>query len=395
MRILYLSQLLPLPLDAGPKVRAYYVLRYLVEAGHRVTVVCFARTTDRQADVDALRRLGVAVETVPIQRSRARDVWDAAVSSMSTVPFLIRRDQRSEMTARVAAVARRGRFDAVHADQLWMAPYAVACPEVPCRVLDQHNAVFRVPQRLAEGSANPVARALLRVEARKLERFERRAVAEFDRIVWVSEADRDAVGSASCSRGARQSVIPIAVDANGRAPLARPAPFRVTFVGGLHWPPNSEGVRWFLCHSWPAIADAVPEAVFTVVGQGGERAVRGRLGPRVDVMGYVPDLAPVLAETAVLVVPLLTGAGMRVKILEAWCWGLPVVSTTRGAEGIDGADGQAFVLADAPSDFTAAVIRVLRDRAWARALAAGGCETVKARYDWSQVYRAWDEVYPQ
>ena len=129
--------------------------------------------------------------------------------------------------------------------------------------------------------------------------------------------------------------------------MSRPHPFRITFLGGTHWPPNAEGVRWFADYVWPAVAAAVPEAVFTVIGKGG----LGRLGPAgyrssVDVTGYLPDVESHLSETAAFVVPLKTGAGMRVKILDAWCWALPIVSTTIGAEGIRTEAGENILLAD-------------------------------------------------
>ena len=135
-------------------------------------------------------------------------------------------------------------FDAVHADQLWMAPYALRCQSVPLRILDQHNAVFKVPERMAMNQRNPALRALLNREAVKLASFERLTFDALDRVVWVSEDDRRAFGINGTSTRARHDIIPIAVDPSDRRPLRRAEPFRVTFLGGTHWPPNAEGVRW-------------------------------------------------------------------------------------------------------------------------------------------------------
>jgi glycosyltransferase involved in cell wall biosynthesis len=257
-------------------------------------------------------------------------------------------------------------------------------------VLDQHNAVFRVPERLAVNRRNPVVKSMLRREARKLARFERDTVARFDRVVWVTEEDRDAFPPRGS--GARPDlVIPIAVDPGATRPIQRTRPFRVTFLGGIHWPPNAEAVRWFAERVWPKVAAAVPESVFTVIGKGSP----GRLGdgPRITLTGYVPELSPYLAETAAFVVPLLTGAGMRVKILDAWCWALPVVSTSIGAEGLKGVHGENLLMADEPEAFAESVIRVLTDDREAARLAGGGRATVEASYDWRRVYGAWDQIY--
>lgn len=394
MRIVLLAQLLPLPLDAGPKIRAYYVLRHLARAGHEVTLVCFVRAGDRQADVDRLRRFCSAVETVPLSRSRVNDVRDGLRSLVSAMPFLVLRDQFAPMDDCLRRVVGRRSFDALHADQLWMAPYGARRVEVPFKVLDQHNAVFKVPERLAANQRNPLLRALLTREASKLASFERSTFDAFDHVVWVSDDDRSAFPSRDGSSRGRHSVIPIAVDPDEWRPIERPEPFRVTFLGGGHWPPNAEGIKWFAERAWPQVADAVPGCIFTVIGKGST----GRLGPerhrsRTVVTGYVADPEPLLAETAVFVVPLLTGAGMRVKILDAWCRALPVVSTSIGAEGIRACHGDNVLIADEADAFADAVVRLLQDHALSRRLADNGRATVEATYDWRTAYRAWDQVY--
>jgi glycosyltransferase involved in cell wall biosynthesis len=168
----------------------------------------------------------------------------------------------------------------------------------------------------------------------------------------------------------------------------------VTFLGGLHWPPNAEGVRWFVEEIWPVIARAVPGAVFTVIGKPGlrHRAHQDRAA-RIEETGYVEDVRRYVEETAVFVVPLKAGAGMRVKILDAWCWGLPVVSTTVGAEGLAASDGDHLMLADDAPAFASGVIEILGNQVLAERLSAAGRATVEARYDWRTVYRAWDQVY--
>jgi glycosyltransferase involved in cell wall biosynthesis len=392
VRILFAAQLLPFPLDAGPKVRAYYVLRHLVEAGHHVHLLCFTRPSDSSQDIAELARWCASVETVPLERSRLRDLADGALSLASATPFLIRRDRRAEMRTRLRRLFASQAFDAFHADQLWMAPLADHCGRVGVRVLDQHNAVFKVPERLAAHHGNPAARWLLRGEAVKLERFERATVNAFDDVVWVSREDAAAV-CGDAPRHGRHHVIPIAVDPHTNTPVRRSCPFRVTFLGGLHWPPNAEGVRWFVEHVWPRVATEAPHAVFTVIGKDAARAVRADSTARVDVRGYVADLRGLLAETAAFVVPLRTGAGMRVKILDAWCWGLPIVSTSVGAEGIDVVPGENILIADQSEEFADGLRRVLQDRALSGRIATNGRSTVEARYDWRRVYEAWGRIY--
>jgi glycosyltransferase involved in cell wall biosynthesis len=113
----------------------------------------------------------------------------------------------------------------------------------------------------------------------------------------------------------------------------------------------------------------------------------------VELAGYVQNPTPYLQETAVFVVPLQSGAGVRVKILDAWCRGIPVVSTSVGAEGLDARTGENIVVADDAEEFAASVIRVFGDRILSERLSRNGRQTVEASYDWRRSYGAWDLVY--
>ena len=146
MNILLLTQVLPYPLDAGPKTRAYYVLRYLAQK-HNVTLVSFVRATDTPAAVEHLAEYCSAVHTVPIVRSPVRDARFLAESLLTNQPFIIARDRSDAMRSLLAKLLEgSAAFDAIHADQLWMAPYVEYAHSLaqrkPLRVLDQHNAVF-------------------------------------------------------------------------------------------------------------------------------------------------------------------------------------------------------------------------------------------------------------
>jgi len=395
MRILFLTQVLPLPLDAGPKIRAYYVLRYLLEAGHDVSLLSFVRPDDSPAAVESLRKLCGLVETVPMSRSLAGDVWNAGRSVLSSRPFLIVRDERSEMVEKVQSLCRSRSFDAVHADQLWMASYARRAPGLR-KILDQHNAVFQIPRRLAAGERNPLKRAFLKLEAKKLAAYETETCSQFDRVVWVSNADLEALRKSGRARPARLAdgpVIPICVDpwAAG-CPSPESRRFRITFLGGMHWPPNAEGVKWFLKEVWPRVTAASPDSVLTLIGRKPPRLAAFSPG-KVEMVGFAPDVKRYVDETAVFVVPLHSGGGMRVKILDAWSWRLPIVSTTIGAEGLATHQGENILLADTPDEFAQATIEVLQNQALARKISEQGRATVENCYDWKKVYTSWDEVY--
>ncbi len=394
MRILFLSQLLPLPLDAGPKIRSYYVLRSLAASGHEITLVCFIRPEDRDQDIQSLCRYCHSVHTIPLVRSRFTDMRNGIQSLMGEMPFLILRDQVPEMHRKIRELSASRSFDAMHADQLWMALYGLEHGGSRLKVLDQHNAVHRIPLQLAEHRHNPLVRQFLLKEATKLAAFERYVCGQFRKVVWVTEKDRREVMHGMNGDSDRHSIIPIATDPAERRRIRRPHPFRITFLGGMHWPPNAEGILWFARHIWPKVADSAPGAVLTLIGKGAPKKLftSGSAG-RIHIAGHISDLHPYLSETAAFIVPLKTGAGMRVKILDAWCWGLPVISTSVGSEGMRAIHDENLLIADDEDGFAECLIRVLQDSKVAQRLADNGRATVESFYNWQELYQAWNRIY--
>lgn len=403
MRILYLSQLIPYPADAGPKTRIYHVLQYLSQAGHQVTLVAFSRAEDTPQAIEHLRSFCQDIHTVPMVRSRARDMWELAKGLFISQPFLISRDSIKEMYQLLEKLMEEEEFDAIHADQLWMAQYSMAARAAaggikpPTMVLDQHNAVHLVPERLATSTSNPIMRALLEQESRKLARYELETCQKFDHVVWVTREDQQALARKANGQAQPNNtrIIPICVDPLKISPVRRlQEARRVTFLGGMHWPPNALGISWFAQEVWPLVREMAPDAVLTVIGKQPPELLINRIDDNIETTGYADHLEPYLAETAVFIVPLQAGGGMRVKILDAWNWALPIVSTSIGAEGLSYTEGHDLLIADEPRQFAAAVNSVLCDPGLAARMAAAGRQNVEALYDWHKVYKAWDELYP-
>jgi glycosyltransferase involved in cell wall biosynthesis len=114
----------------------------------------------------------------------------------------------------------------------------------------------------------------------------------------------------------------------------------------------------------------------------------------VEVTGYVDDPTRYLEETAAFIIPLLSGGGMRVKLLDAWSWGLPTVTTSIGAEGIQIESGENVLVGDTPEQFAESLVRLLNEPELSEKLVQGGLHTVQSKYDWQSAYSAWDDIYP-
>ena len=397
-RILYLTQVLPYPLNTGARVRQYYVLRHLART-HEVTLVSFVRGDDKSEHIAHLKTICHAVHTVPMARSRWRDARAAVKGAVTRLPMVIARDEIATMQQTLARLMASETFEVVQADQVSMSRYGLQCENLR-RVLDLHNAMYLVTERLAAHEANPLKRLMYQREARALARYEAELCAQYDRVTFVTDEDRQLIEQQIARWDVRVpdrrfTTIPICIDPSDKQPIKPAAqPYRITALGVMFWPPNAEGVLWFAQEIWPSIHAQQPNLIFTIVGKNPPEYLTQLHGTNgIEVLGFVPEVETILAETAVFVVPLRAGGGMRVKILDTWCWALPIVSTSIGAEGIDLRDGENILIADTPEAFSAAVLRAANDTALNQQLRTNGRQWVEEKYNWKTIYRAWDEVY--
>jgi len=385
MRILFLTETVPYPLDSGGRIKTFHTLRMLA-GPHEVRLHAFIRDDAQRAHRARLEALGVPTTLHLVPRSAAREAW-FALRSLAGAPYSVGRHFDAAAFAAMRTEAAAWPPDLVYCDHLSMGEYATRLDR-PI-VYDAHNVEFEILRRFAATRPDPLTRAAAAVEWRRVRRYEA-AVCRRSRLVFVvSEVDRRALTELSGSRAPFVEV-PIAVDAAGTAPIATltTAP-RLLFLGGLHWPPNADALATFVRDMWPLVRATRPDATLTSVGRDDSAvAEECRRTPGVRLTGWVPEIDPFVQESRVLVVPMRAGSGMRVKILEAMARGLPVVSTTVGCEGIGVVPGEHLLLADTPDAFAAAVLRVLGDDALAATLARNSRALVMARYDVSAVRAA-------
>jgi len=391
VKVLLLTQVVPYPPASGPQAKTWSLVKWL-GARHEVTLAAFARG-EGAGDLDVLRRHCRAVHTVPMRRGVLRDAWFLAASVCSGKPWTIARDARAAMHRLVTRLAAETSFDVLHIDQLNMAQYGVGLGAFS--VLDAHNALWLLYQRLAQTTPPGPRRLLLEREWRRLRVYEGAVGRRVDALVAVSAADRAALTEVI---GPERpiTVVPIGVDTEELTPVRRlPEANRVLSIGTMFWPPNSEGVRWFAESVWPRIRAARPGAELDIVGARPPRALRALASPErgIRVTGYVDDPTPYLQRAAAMVVPLRAGSGMRVRILTALAQGVPVVTTSLGCEGIAVEPGTHLLVADEPQSFADATLRLLGDRAEGDRLASEGRRLAVRRYDYRHACAGLEAVY--
>jgi len=406
MRILFLSQIIPYPPDAGPKVKTWHVLRYLVEQGHQVILASFVRPEEEQF-VPVVEKTCSHVYSIPIRRSRIADIGYWLRSIIKGRPFLVERDDIKEMRALVNQIIAIEQIDVIHADQITMAQFAIPPKNSksqpwPTTIFDAHNAVWTIVNRLRE-NAPWFLKPVLSLETHRIQQFEGEIVQSFDHTLTVTKEDQQALVQIIQSAEDKQlvenhiSVIPIAVDTQQLQPATRkPNSMNILTMGTLHYPPNADGIRWFARDVFPLVKDKLPLASLTIIGKNPPAdfiQLASEQPQSIKVTDYVPDLDPYMNETALMVVPVRAGGGMRVRILEGFARAIPMVTTTVGLEGIEAQHGTEVLVEDTEIGFSDAVIKLLSDPDLQNQLAKNGRRLAEQQYDWQAVLNKLGTLY--
>jgi sugar transferase (PEP-CTERM/EpsH1 system associated) len=390
MKILWLNAGLLLPLDKGGKLRTWHLMRHLATE-LEITFVSFCDPHEDSAHVEGMRKVCSDVTVIPraeTPKGTLRFKVEAAAALFGTLPYAISKYRSRAYRRVVRDLLAERRFDLVVCDFLFPAvnlPRWLPCPAV----IFTHNVESEIWRRHAETQGNAITRTLFATQWRRMLRYERRALARFDLILAVSDADRERFRSLYRSAiTAPVYVVPTGVDTEYFKPLVQPAnPTHLVFTGSMDWLPNEDAMLYFVREVLPRIRRDEPAATLSIIGRRPTPALRELAKePGIEVTGDVDDVRPHIARGGVYVVPLRIGGGTRIKIFEAMAMGKAVVSTTVGAEGLPVTPGHDLVLADDPGRFAQSVVELIRDADARRALQTNARRTVEG-FAWSAVAR--------
>jgi glycosyltransferase involved in cell wall biosynthesis len=386
MKTLIISPYSPYPLVFGGAIRAYHVIKMFANLSE-VTLLTYAEDVDPREVSEHMRTICEEVQIIadPPNGSSRKGLLQAQ-ATLSTRPFQYYAFYTKRFQDALDKILSRKSFDMIVLEQSQMAYFDLRQSKA-MRILDLHNIEYELLARRVPVQRNPVKRAALALEANKFRRDEQRFYRESDLIFTASDRERDQLRKLPGI--ARVETLPNSINCDYFALRKdEPTTNEITFVGTTHVDANRDGLIYFMDEVFPHIEKAVPDIHFTIVG-GDPPPVIKAYGerPNVTVTGFVDDVRPYMARARVMVVPLRSGGGTRLKILEGLSYGVPTVSTSIGAEGIFVTHGGDILLADTSKDFAASVIRLLGDPALRRQLALRGRELVEEQYSWQAVGR--------
>jgi len=383
------------PLDTGAKLRNYHLARVLAERA-RIRLLAF---TDHEQSFAGLENPYEQVITVP--RAPGYTFSKILRGALGRTPLPVINYTTNTMKQALERILGENDFDIVQMESIHLMDYlpiiraARSRPQVVC---DWHNIESELMRQYSDRESNVARRAYARKTARLMSEFERRGLHEFDAHIAVSQRDAQQLGNLNAE--ARVFVVENGVDtayygegavSGVKAPGEQN---RIVFVGSMDYHANIDGAVNFARDVWPGLHDRESNLIFTIVGREPAPEVRElRSIPGVEVTGTVDDVRLFYREALAAVVPLKVGGGSRLKILEAMAAGVPVVSTTLGAEGLDVHDGEDILIADKNEELIDAISAVIGNEERRKRLSATGRALVSSRYDWSRLGASLFEIY--
>jgi len=389
------------PLDSGGKIRTFQMLKEW-HSSHDITYLALfpegaSELAKTHASTYSRRQAWIPWRDQP---KHGLKFYLALFRNLffSRLPYVIEKYKSAAAAKHIAKLDQANDYDIVVADFLSMTPNIVAAGiRTKKIIIFQHNVESQIWKRHFDAANNFLLKAYMYTQWKRYFRFERTMCKNFRGVIAVSEDD--------ATRFQREfnlqnvlGYVPTGVDIDYFSSTAyEPETRHIVFLGSMDWMPNIDGVTDFVRTVLPKIQNRCPGTKLTIIGRNPTPAVLALQSQNGDirVTGTVDDVRPHLRRAAVSVVPLRVGGGTRIKIFEAMAMGIPVVSSTIGAEGLPVKDGANIFIADDPDTFAQRVVALLEDASMARSMGHAGKAMVSEKFSWRTAVDQFDRMCTQ
>ena len=306
--------------------------------------------------------------------------------------YHVKRYVSEAFAAKLREILEKESFDIVHVESIFLTPYVPLIRKYSDAkiILRAHNVEHLIWRQVAQSCTNSLKRWYLKHLSLTLRAYELEHLNDYDGVVCITKNDAEVFRQAGCRKPVVS--IPFGVD-SGEMPSVEVEPDSLFHIGAMDWLPNQESIRWLLEEVWPVVHREVPQAKLYLAGRKMPARWMEAKIEGVSVIGEVPDAMYFIGSKKINVVPLLSGSGIRVKIIEAMSIGKTVITTTVGAQGIDYTDGENILIADTPEQFARQIKRCLDDDAFCSRVGEAAAQLVADQYDRKKLAEELIEFY--
>ena len=378
LKVLVMLPRVPYPLKDGGAIAMYNLLRGMYLQDTDLTVLSY-NTIKHFADPipKEISEFG-DLHTVFID-NRIKPL-DALLNLFTNESYHITRFQSEEVEETLSEILQAKKFDVIHCDSLYTGIYLPIIKQfAPTSkvVLRQHNIEYQIWERIAKG-AKGFKKWYLSVLSERLKKVEYSLIPQFDAIIPITPIDALTFTKMGAKK---QYVCPVGVNMEQYSLDDKVEENTIFHLGSLDWMPNLEGMKWFLEKVWPIVHNQSPKAKFYIAGRNVPDWILNYHGKQnIVVDGEIPSAPQYLKSKQIMVVPLKSGSGMRVKIIEGFAAGKAIVSTTIGAEGIACENGVHIEIADTEKEFAEKIVNLLNNNAKVASLGANAKVLISEKY---------------
>lgn len=382
MKILQLCMRVPFPPSDGATIAMYNLSKSFYENGVQLKILAFNTNKSyvENNKISISFREKTKIETVKIDLSIK--LLPAFLNFIRNKSYHIARFTSEEFNFKLKKILSEDNYDVVQFEGLYLSSYIETVRKLSAAkiILRAHNIEYVIWERLAASTKNFIKKKYLKILASQLKRYELKMWNEYDAVVPITIVDKAMLEKMQCRVPLQTAPLGIDTSEYSFCPDV-PGQFSVFHLGSMDWMPNIEAVEWFLKHVYKELIKKIPDIKIYLAGKNMPSRIKSMAEKNLIIEDAISDSKKYLFDKSVMIVPLLSGGGMRVKIIEGMALGKPVVSTAIGAEGINYTRNENILIAETPQQFCDAIFKLKTDKDFYRLIAKNARELVEKEYD--------------
>lgn len=394
MKILILSSRVPFPPNSGYPIVVYNTIKGLLNLAVEISLFSINPLKNKVDVDDIYDPVFEKINFHSYNLDTEVNIWGAFFNIFSNQSYNVSRYFDDDAARLLENILREQEFDIIQFEGLFVVPYLdiVKANSKAKLIYRAHNIEFDIWERLAAREQFRPRRKYLEFLARRLKVYETEQINRFHQVFAISHPDRQNILKMGCQT--RLDVFPVALDFEKYKVDVKKTSFPTLFhLGAMDWRPNKEGLEWFLDEIWPDIEKLSGELRFYIAGKSMQKQFFDYDSENLIVEGEVFDAVEFMNSKAIMIVPLLSGSGMRVKIIEGMAMQKCIIATTMAAEGIDYKNGVNILIADTPDEFYRSILQcITQPKRW-REIGLNARKTVERDHEINSNAKRMLEIY--
>ena len=387
MKVLQICHKMPFPPNDGGTLATYQLSKAMLNLDWEVKLVGLSTLKHpmKEMPLDPVFQnshpKSFETDTTPEPKEMIKGLWKKN-------NYIVSRFFNPKLAKEIENILLNEEFDLVVFESLFALEYLNTVKHVfkGHTVLRAHNIEFQLWEERLLSETNFFKRLLLKKQVASLKEYELSKTKEVDVVAAISMTDKAFFSS---HLGLKKSVyLPFGIDLPNKMGTDDTNQNRIVFLGALDWDPNLEGLLWFTEKVWPIIHEKNKAVEFHIAGRNAPENLEERLPDSVTYHGEVADAHSYIASGYVLVVPLLTGSGIRIKIIEGLALGQVICTTRKGTQGINSQDGLNVLLADTANTMARQVLEIMKSKTTHRSISANARKLAEQEFDISHTQTA-------